>query len=163
MKNKFLFYLHLGLTLLLLSLIMAFSLMSGRMSSSYSRGISDFFHQFFMIHPYSILHLFMRSQKEILFERMIRKFIGHFFLFFLLGYSFTMTLVLKRISFYRCALISLFFGLVISLGSELLQFIPKYRGPGIDDFFINYLGYGFSCYIFLTFRKFLKFFDKKST
>lgn len=141
LKNKVIRILHLfGLVSLTLT-IFYFSLTSGSKSIKQSRDLTDFIYR--GIHGFKRQTLLVNNL-----EYLIRKSIGHYFMFFCLSYFMTITLILYKKKTKYVYLLSYLYGLFIALFSELLQFIPKNRNPSLFDSLLNYSGYVSFIFIF---------------
>lgn len=77
----------------------------------------------------------------------VRKAIGHFGVFLILGIFATLTYYYFINKKLFSIIATIFSGLVVALISELIQTIPAGRGPSLSDVFLDYAGYAISIVI----------------
>ena len=75
------------------------------------------------------------------FKYFIRKLFGHFGAYFILGFITFITFNIFWSNKTKTLIWSLIFGVVFSIITELLQFIPIGRYPSVKDVVINFTGY----------------------
>lgn len=134
--------------IVLVLVFLIFSLQSGSSSSGLSSSITNVFCNIFNI----------ENNKDIV-EKIIRKLIGHFGYFLLMGiFSSLFLYSLKNTRFLYLFIINLSINLVVAFISEFLcQAIASNRCPSIIDVLIDYSGFMISCsiitFIYLKHRK----------
>lgn len=90
-----------------------------------------------------ILTFFTGGKKEFDFDtthNIVRKLVGHYGYSVLMGFLGYMTIYCYKGGGKITLVIALLLGLFISITSELIQFIPDNRGPGIIDMMIDFAG-----------------------
>ena len=119
------------------------TLQSGNDSSEQSSFVTDIF-----------INIILRFNNDWKFDyntvhNIIRKLVGHFGYSAFMGILGFLSWYFLRLKISESVLINLIVGLFIASTSELLQLIPKDRGPSFGDLFINYTGYFFGVIIIL--------------
>ncbi len=97
------------------------------------------------------------------YQLFIRKWFGHFGLFF--GYAFfvNLTFLQTKLKYYISGISSMLIGIGTASLSELSQFIPEGRGASIKDVLINSSGYLACIIVFAIYLTYLYYYNRKKT
>lgn len=138
--NKYIKYFVLSIYIALILFIFIEAAKSAEASTKSSNGVTEFVIEVVdVIHPDDVSITEKYGIENV--RLFIRKAIGHFGLFLVLGLfgSLTYVMFIKDKLFKILSITSS--GLIVAIFSELIQTISPERGPSIKDVGIDYLGY----------------------